>query len=112
MWTLKPSWNGIYKQLVAYRKKYKSTCVPFQYPADQQLGKWVRTQRKLYNTNQPSLTAERITQLNSIGFVWNLFDAQWMEMYERLVKYKKEYKTTCVSWRYPADPHLGAWVRT
>ena len=33
-------------------------------------------------------------------------------MYERLVKYKKEYKTTCVSWRYPADPHLGAWVRT
>ena len=35
-----------------------------------------------------------------------------MEMYERLVKYKKECKTTCVFWRYPADPHLGACVRT
>ena len=103
-------WTKMYEQLVAYKKQYKSTCVPELNPADPQLGRWVMQQRKYYNNNKSHLTADRISRLDSIGFVWNPLDAQWAKMYDRLVKYKKKYKTTCVPYSYPADPQLGRWV--
>ena len=46
----------------------------------------------------------------SIEFVWDRDDAKWIEMYEQLVGYKKQYKYTCVSQKYKADPQLGSWV--
>ena len=65
------NWMEMYNRLVAYKKQYKSTCVPQRYQEDTQLGKWVGTQRVSYNTNKSCLTADRIAQLDSIGFVWN-----------------------------------------
>ena len=103
-------WTEKYYRLVRYKKQNKTTCVPDRYPEDPQLARWVRHQRSYYKTNQPFLTADRITQLNSIGFVWNILDAQWTEKYDRLVKYKKKYKSTCVPDQYPADPQLARWV--
>jgi len=37
-------------------------------------------------------------------------DAKWMEMYQRLVAYKKEHKDTRVHKGYNKDPKLGSWV--
>ena len=109
--TLDAQWTEKYERLVKYKKENKSTCVPDLYPGDPKLGQWVRHQRSnIYRTKNPSFTT-RISQLDSIGFVWNPFDAQWTEKYDRLVKYKKEYKTTCVPLRYPADRSLGRWVQ-
>ena len=112
VWNLNPSWNEMYERLVDYKKEKKSTCVPTVYSADPQLGGWVQNQRKFYNTNEPRHTADRIkiTQLASIGFVWNMYDAKWTEKYDRLVQYKKQNKTTCVPRSYPTDPQLGNWV--
>merc|ERR1712028_334889 len=88
------------------------TCVPKLYPADPQLGNWVSLQRSYYNTNKTLLTAERLAQLDSIGFVWNVLDAKWTKLYERLVAYKEQYGSTCVPQPYKADPQLGVWVKT
>jgi len=105
-------WTEMYEQLVAYKNQYKSTCVPRSYEADPQLAKWVNRQRTNYNTNMPRLTTERKRRLNSIGFVWDLLDACWTEMYERLVAYKNQYKSTRVPISYEADPQLARWVST
>ena len=111
VWSLKkPLWNEMYDRLVDYNEEKKSTCVPLVYPADPPLGRWVSTQRTNYKTKNPVLTIDRISKLNSIGFVWNPFEVKWAKMYDRLVMYKKEYKSTCVPLLYPADPHLGRWV--
>ena len=107
---LDAQWTEKYDRIVKYKEEYNTTCVPFRYPADPPLGRWVHNQRYNYNTNQSSLTADRIAQLESIGFVWNPFDAQWNEKYDRLIKYKKQNKTTHVPYSYPADPQLGRWV--
>ena len=101
-------WIEMYERLVAYKKQYKSTCVPSIFPKDKQLGVWVHHQRCDYKTKNLTLTIDRIRKLNSIGCVWNTRDTHWMEMYDRRVKYKKEYKTTCVLFSYPADPQLLA----
>jgi hypothetical protein len=46
------------------------------------------------------------------AFVWNAYDKQWMGMYQKLVAYKKQYKSTKVPQQYTEDPQLGRWVHT
>jgi hypothetical protein len=101
-------WMRMYQKLVAYKNQHKSTNVPRHYKIDRALGNWVKKQRVNYKKNE--LFEERIKHLESIGFVWDALDAQWMEMYHRLVAYKKEYKHTFVPQKYKADPKLGVWV--
>ena len=47
-------------------------------------------------------------RLIDLGFVWDPHEAQWMEMYQRLVDYKEEHNCTFVPKKYPQDPELGA----
>jgi hypothetical protein len=102
-------WMDIYLTLVAYKKKHKSTNVP-RYGAYPRLGKWVSKQRQFYNNK--TLSIERINRLELIGFVWDPYDAQWMEMYGKLVEYKKENNSTKVPRLYTKYPSLGLWVST
>ena len=95
----------MFQRLVTYRKKYKSTLVPWRYP---NLGLWVHTQRTYYNKKE--LSVKRINLLESIGFVWNPRDEQWMEMYQKLVTYKKQHMSTKMPKLYTDDPHLHNWV--
>ena len=99
----------MYEQLLAYRNKYKSTCVPQRFD-DGHLGRWVNKQRILYTNNK--LSQDRTSQLNSIGFVWDPLNTQWNGMYVRLLQYKSKYQSTCVPQSYKAERKLALWVRT
>jgi hypothetical protein len=101
-------WMEMYQRLVAYKKKHKSTNVPKKYQADPRLGNWVHTQRTSYSKKE--LSTDRINHLESIDFVWDLYDIKWMEMYSKLVEYKKENKSTVVPYRCTKDPSLGLWA--
>ena len=79
------------------------------------LGFWVSTQRQKYKNNK--LLPNRIDLLNSIGFEWEgvklaTDQIKWMNMFQKLVKYKKQHKNTLVPKRYNDDPKLGIWVST
>ena len=56
--------------------KYKDMVVPQQYDENEQLGRWVSTQRnqhKLLTQGMPTtMTPERIQSLNEIGFLWEV----------------------------------------
>eukprot|EP00542_Grammatophora_oceanica_P023053 CAMPEP_0194034284 /NCGR_PEP_ID=MMETSP0009_2-20130614/6692_1 /TAXON_ID=210454 /ORGANISM="Grammatophora oceanica, Strain CCMP 410" /LENGTH=558 /DNA_ID=CAMNT_0038675133 /DNA_START=54 /DNA_END=1730 /DNA_ORIENTATION=+ len=57
--------------------------------------------------------ASRISRLNSIGFVWDpplVGDDQWMEKYQKLRAYVKEFDSVLVPYDYSAAPGLGNWV--
>ncbi|OEU05934.1 HA-domain-containing protein, partial [Fragilariopsis cylindrus CCMP1102] len=101
-------WDKLFQRLVAYKKQHKSTNVPQYYKEDPKLAIWVRCQRA-HCTNK-ELSVDRINCLDSIRFVWDPLDKQWMEMYQRLVAYKKQHESTTVPQRYAADPQLGIWV--
>jgi hypothetical protein len=105
---LDAQWMGMYQKLVAYKKQYGSIKLPVRYTEDPQLGQWTTDQRVVFKKNK--LSDKRTVLLNSIGFVWDPSDKQWMEMYNRLVAYKKQYKHTIVPRIYPADPQLGYWI--
>ncbi|OEU08619.1 HA-domain-containing protein [Fragilariopsis cylindrus CCMP1102] len=103
-------WTENFLRLVAYKKKHNSTNVPNRYAEDDHpLGNWVTSQRTFYRYK--TLSIERIHRLESIGFVWNTLDAQWMECFHKLVSYKKKHKSTSVPRSYKEDPQLGQWVK-
>jgi hypothetical protein len=101
-------WDEMFQKLVAYKKQHKSTNVPERYAEDPKLGNWVHHQRVIYSNKE--LSIKRINHLESIGFVWNALDAQWMEMYNRLVTYNKKYNSTIVPGMYKTHQKLATWV--
>jgi hypothetical protein len=105
-------WDEMFKSLVAYKKEHKSSNVPRRYEKDPKLGKWISHQREFYADNNSKISVERIRRLDSIGFVWKIGKevVPWVEMYQRLVAYKKQHKSTNVPWKYEKDPRLGNWV--
>jgi hypothetical protein len=111
--TLDNQWDKNFNRLVMYKNQHGSTLVPSKHKAkaDTQLGKWVDTQRLHYK--REILVADRIKRLELIGFVWDVHEMKWMKMYDRLVAYKKKYKTAQVPFCYTEENQLtclGYWV--
>ena len=103
-------WDMHYQDLLEYKKKNNGkTNVPQEYYPNPELGTWVNKQRVAYKDND--LSKDRIIKLESISFKWRIYVMiPWMDMYERLQKYKKNNGTTDVPKQYPTDPQLGFWV--
>ncbi len=72
------------------------------------MGTWVRVQRKFNKSGQ--LSKDRICRLEEIGFVWDLIEAAWEEMFAALVQYKKDHGDCNVPARWSENPKLGIWV--
>ena len=56
------------------------------------------------------MPVEQINFLESVGFVWDVNDAAWMEKIERLVASKENHDHVHVPYKYEADRELGQWV--
>jgi hypothetical protein len=102
------NWEKTFQRLVAYKATHKNTMVPQEYKEDSKLGRWVKTQRQLFENNK--LLEERLDKLDSINFVWKVDDTKWQKTFQRLVAYKGIHKNTMVPTQYDEDPSLGLWV--
>jgi hypothetical protein len=65
------------RQLAMFKKKHKTTMVPFDYEGYNNLGRWVSTQRCFYKRfhekkQSPGITEEGIRCLDELGFVWTM----------------------------------------
>ena len=68
-------WAEMLKRLQAYQQEHDGSCnVPYRYPPDPQLGRWVSEQCERYNKGL--LAKERCDQLEAIGFQWTLKGAR------------------------------------
>jgi len=112
-------WNDHFKGLQQYKATHGDCLVPHTYPADINLGRWVKRQRrqyKLYLENDPSstMTPDRIAQLDTEGFVWDSHDAAWMVKYNMLLKFRRDHGHCCVpSSSKKTTPYspLATWVK-
>ena len=109
------AWSKMYDQLVAYKQQHGHCNVTRRggdpYP---KLCKWVSTQRTQYKNQVKGYkeNEERYIALNEIGFIFNLADQIWSEMYEQLVAYKQQHGDCKVSRRTGDNLKLGEWVHT
>ena len=84
----------VWEKVEAFRKLVHIVCVCIRNYTARICVLDTKDQRSQYNRKR--LCANRIKRLNSVDFVWDPFGARWTEKYDRLVKYKKQYKSTCV----------------
>ena len=76
---------------------------------------WANRQKKNYRIYRSgetytTMTEERISKLEGIGFSWNKHDDSWMQRYRDLVKYYEHHGHSMVPKTYPANAQLPQWV--
>jgi hypothetical protein len=102
------NWKQMFQRLLIYKDEHKIIVVSKS--IDRKLYRWVANQRSNKKHNQ--LSTERESLLISIGFVWDQggrkYYEQWSEMYQRLVAYKEEHKTSDVL--KSIDTKLYKWM--
>jgi len=111
-------WEARLQLLKEFQKEQGHCQVPQKYSVDDvNLGNWVATQRLHYRKylagKYSPMTQERIDQLNSVGFDWEIFMTGWKGTFEKLVQFKELHGHCRVPRNYSvADVNLGNWVAT
>ena len=109
------SWDERLKQLRQYKAEYGNCQVPRSYTKNCQLGSWVHYQRQQYRLmmkgQRSQMTSERVTQLESEQFVWNMQGHRPFEVrLEQLRQYKEQHGHCQVPIKWSENPQLGNWV--
>jgi hypothetical protein len=106
------TWDENFALLKSFKAEYGHCRVPQIYKYDLQLGRWVASQRANYK--KASLSSERISLLESLGFDWGkTIDPSnkrtWDENFSLLEAFKVEHGHC----RVPVgDETLGRWITT
>ncbi|CAJ1952785.1 unnamed protein product [Cylindrotheca closterium] len=84
-----------FEDLLAFRKANGHCFVPYDYPTNPSLARWVKRQRyqyKIYPESERStMTPQRIRALESIGFIWDAQTAAWEVRLSELRAYRAEH---------------------
>jgi len=103
-------WNHGYEELKKYVKEFNSALVPIEYKTKgrYKLGSWVSGQRSLRDNH----SRKRKILLEKLGFIWHAKDILWVEGYQYLKKYVKEFGSASVPIRFKTKEgfKLGQWV--
>lgn len=106
-------WQDRYNELVEYKEKHGDCNVPHT-PEYHELWTWVFVQRRMYSIRmsgkKSSMTDHRISQLEKLGFVWNLNDYSWIIRFEELKTYKANHGDCLVPKLFEPNPALAKWV--
>jgi hypothetical protein len=103
------SWEDSFAALIAFKSREGHCVVPDGRGAGalQQLAKWVSHQRHRRNT----MSAERRTRLDQIGFAWDPQESSWEEGFTALRKFNEREGNCRVPISHVEGVHkLGAWV--
>uniref|UniRef100_A0A7S4IX66 Helicase-associated domain-containing protein n=1 Tax=Odontella aurita TaxID=265563 RepID=A0A7S4IX66_9STRA len=88
-------WWYEYKLLRKYWEEHGDCNVPTDTPEGLNQAEWATVQRRHYKRRQQGdysfLTDDRVQALNDIGFIWDKFDARWMEHFYQLRKFRWQY---------------------
>jgi hypothetical protein len=81
-------WDSKYKLLLQFMDEFK------RFPTGQERGyellsHWCLNQRQNYRKGE--MIQERLQKLEDIGFVWNLLEETWEQMYQALQEFIKVY---------------------
>ena len=101
------TWDKRYGELIAYKEKHGHCDVPNRWKENPRLASWCNNQRQLHRTRK--LSSDRIKRLEELGFVWNVLEASWEEMFSALTAYKEKHGD-CNASILGSDRKLGVWV--
>ena len=101
-------WEQNYRELLKFKDVYGNCIVPHDWPENPKLGLWVNNQRR--NKKSGTLSSDRISRLDNIGFIWAIIDSAWDNNYLKLQAYYKINGHTDIPVKLATDPSFGKWV--
>lgn len=103
-------WEKMFSELCKYKEKHGNCNVPGygRYPENPKPSSWVANQKQAYRKGK--LSQEQIVKLESLGFVWNIEETAWEEMFNELVAFKKLNGHCNVKRERQNYESLGRWV--
>ncbi|GMH85539.1 hypothetical protein TrST_g10508 [Triparma strigata] len=109
---LEAEWERNFQSLVNYKEEERDCLVPWKFETVEgvTLGGWVGKQRG--DKKKGLLSADRVTMLEEVGFVWDPLAAEWERNFQVLVNYKKEEGDCLVVKRFETieGVKLGLWA--
>ncbi|MBC8554529.1 MAG: Helicase associated domain protein, partial [Candidatus Brocadiales bacterium] len=110
-WSLKVSklpWDEMFAELEKYKENYGNCNVPSSWQENKVLASWVVRQRKKFRNDK--LSDDCIELLEYIGFMWNPHEANWEEMFDALIEYKKDHGDCNVPSTWKENKQLARWT--
>jgi hypothetical protein len=110
------AWDDIWNELADYYEIRGHCNVPYNYPANIKLGKWVGQQRHYYRCHlegkKSPMTPFRIQELNRLGFEWDCFGAPWADRLSELAAFREIHGHCNVPLNYSHNGQckLANWV--
>lgn len=112
------NWEDRLAEVADYKAKQGNCEIPFNYPQNLRLSRFVQKMRA--QRNNGTLSAERIARLDALGFVWGggrkaSADSEgvsedWQSRFDELLHYKRVHGDCDVPTRCRESPQLGNWV--
>jgi hypothetical protein len=104
-------WEDMFATLSEYHRQYGDCNVPYGWPEDPALAKWVKGVRAAQKRGE--LDAERVRRLEALGFAWERVGEQrWEEMYARLADFERAHGHCRISTLSEEHRTLGNWIHT
>lgn len=111
------SWEDRLAEVIAFKERHGHCNIPLTLTDPPKLAAFVNATR--VQRNKGTLSAERITKLDAVGFVWQGITTKiaedgmnevWRERFDELLEYKKMHGHCIVSTSSKQNPRLGNWV--
>jgi hypothetical protein len=109
------NWEARFAELAAYQKRFGHCRVPYGWPENSVLARWVSTQRACRKSGK--LLPERLARLDQLGFEWKPEhtvggnDAKWEMRFAELTAYHQRSGHCLVPARWSENPALSCWVQ-
>uniref|UniRef100_A0A7S4NAE3 Helicase-associated domain-containing protein n=1 Tax=Odontella aurita TaxID=265563 RepID=A0A7S4NAE3_9STRA len=108
-------WMDRFAELREFRARNGHCLIPHKFPANPQLARWCKRQRRQYKLMKlgqtSTMTEERVKMLEDIGFIWDCQEATWKEKVQELRKYRKLHGNCEVPSNYSGNKQLAIWVK-
>lgn len=102
------TWEKRFSELIKYKNKNGDCGVPFDWPENRGLSRWVVTQRQDKKKNH--LDSEKASRLTEIGFDWNRLESDWKKNFSALSEFFGQKGHLDVPEKWPKRPGLRGWV--
>jgi hypothetical protein len=104
---LDAGWEQMFAALTAYKQAHGDCNVPVSWKENPELGQWCYVQRRTFRKSK--ISKERVQRLEQLGFVWELLEIAWDEMFAALERYRHTHGDCKVPLKWKEDPKLGQW---
>lgn len=102
-------WQKNLSELEAFRARFGNCRVPYAWPENQPLARWVSLQREARKAGK--LSSGQVGRLEELGFDWDPASADWEKNFSELVAYKARFGDCGVPSMWTENLQLARWVR-